>query len=411
MTTRAAARLPGWAAPLGATLLMQITGSMVGQSIAVAGPVLTASLHIAPQRIGELSALSALGTLLFFAFGGPVLARLGPVRMLQVGAALAAAGMVLAGVGWWPVLVLAVLVQGVGYAPVAPASSRILAETAPHGHRALIFCIKQSGAPAGNALAGLLVAPAALLLGWRLALVLAGVVGLVAAVVIAPLRGHLDRGREPARPIHPGALFHWQTLVTPVRALREDGDLARLTVLAVSYAVAQGCLFAFTVTYLATVLGFGLRRAGLAYAVLQGAGIVARIGLGLAADRSARPARNLAWQGVGAATMVALFALLPVHAPMPMVLAVCALTGLFAASWNGIFLAEVARLAPPGRVADATSGSLMFIFATYVIAPAGFSALISLVGGWRLPLLLLAAQLGVVALWQSVVLARRGRAG
>ena len=59
-------------------------------------------------------------------------------------------------------------------------------------------------------------------------------------------------------------------------------------------------------------------------------------------------------------------------------------------------MAEVARVSPPGRVADATAGSTMFIFLGYVAGPAGFAALVPWIG-WQACLLLAAAQLAVVA--------------
>ena len=70
--------------------------------------MLTAGAGLAPERVGNLSSLNSLGTVLFLLFGGPVLARLGPVRMLQVGALLAVCGLLIATrpaggrCWWWP---------------------------------------------------------------------------------------------------------------------------------------------------------------------------------------------------------------------------------------------------------------------------------------------------------------------
>ena len=51
----------------------------------------------------------------------------------------------------------------------------------------------------------------------------------------------------------------------------------------------------------------------------------------------------------------------------------------------------------PDRVGDVTSGSTLFIFLGYVAGPSAFSLLVTLSGGWVLPMLLVAAQLAVVA--------------
>jgi hypothetical protein len=60
-------------------------------------------------------------------------------------------------------------------------------------------------------------------------------------------------------------------------------------------------------------------------------------------------------------------------------------------------------------VADATSGSTMFIFLGYVAGPSLFAAAVPLLG-WHLPFLLAGAQLAVMAVVQSVILWRRGTA-
>ncbi len=109
------------------------------------------------------------------------------------------------------------------------------------------------------------------------------------AALVERVRPALDVEREPQRAIHLRALLHWRNLTSGVAVLRSDRSLTSLTALAVSFAVVQGCLFSFTVTYLAQ-RGFSLAAAGAAYAAMQAAGVFARILLGWFADRTGRPA-------------------------------------------------------------------------------------------------------------------------
>lgn len=391
-----------WMTALGATLLMQAVASFMGQCLPVVAPLLTAQAGVGTQAIGILSALTSAGTVLFLAFGGPVLARMGPVRMLQAGSLLGAASLAICASGWWPALLAAALLLGVGYGPTPPAGSRILAATVPPRHRTLIFSIKQAGAPAGGALAGLLVAPIAGRFGWEAGLSIGVVVGVLAALAIAPLRGRMDVERDPARPIGPRALFRWRTLREPAIALLADPLLVPITLLGASFAVVQGVLFSFSVTYLATDRGLTLAQAGLAYACMQGAGVFARVFLGWLADRTGSAALNLTAQAYVAAVLVAAFGYLPDVVSLPMVAALAGAVGFVAASWNGIVMAEVARLAPLEKVAVATSGSTVLIFLGYVAGPAVFSLLVTVTGSWRLAFLLTAGQLAVFAAAQTV---------
>jgi MFS family permease len=398
-------KIPNWLLALGATLLMQSTASFMGQCLPVVAPLLTASAGLAPERIGNLTSLTSLGTVLFLTFGSAFLARFGPVRMLQIGAGFAMLAMLIAATGWWPALVLAALLLGIGYGPTPPAGSRILAATAPPRHRSLIFSIKQAGAPAGGALAGLVIAPFAIRFGWPAALLLAIMAGLVSASLISPLRAMMDSERDPTRPIHPRVILHRRNLLAPVAALRGHKLLISLTALAMSFSLVQGTLFSFSVTYL-TQRGLPLAQAGLAYACLQAAGVFARVFLGWLADRTGTPARNLTAQAyVAGATMWA-YAYMPIDAPLAVVVGIATLTGFFSASWNGFYMAEVARLAPADSVADATSGSTLFTFMGYVAGPSLFALAVPHLG-WQIPFALAGSQLVVMAAVQTLLLVRR----
>ena len=335
-------KIPLWLQALGAALLAQATSTFMGQSLPVLAPLLTASAGVAPERIGNLSSISSFASIAYMACGSPILARLGPVASLQMGTAIAVVGLGVAATGSWPALVAGALLMGLGYGPTPPAGSRMLQATAPAAHRSLIFSIKQAGAPAGGALSGLVVAPVAAAFGGLVALMLAMAAGALSVLATNPLRRALDVDREPGRSIHPRVLFGRRNLMLPFAALRRGTGLLPLTALAFSFAVLQGALFSFSVTYL-TQMGMSLAAAGFAFACLQAAGTVARILLGWVADRTGHAALNLVVQAFLAAGAAAAFALVPEGAALWHVAVLAALAGFFGASWNGIYLAEVAR--------------------------------------------------------------------
>jgi MFS family permease len=398
-----------WQSALGTTLLMQAVASFMNQALPVVAPLLSGSVGLAPEAIGTLSALTAAGTVLFLAAGGPVLARFGPVRMLQGGALLSALAMAVSGIGTVPALLLGSFLLGVGYGPTPPSGSRILAATAPKGHRTLIFSIKQAGAPLGGMLAGVVMAPVAESFGWGAALLLGAAVAIVAALLINGQRRMLDLERDATRAIGPRALFRPAALAAPFGVLLHAGALLPLSLLAVSFAVVQGCLFSFTVTWLVETHGMTLVQAGSAFAVLQGAGVVARVSLGWLADRTGRPIVNLLLQAGVATGAILVFASLPADTGHAAMLAMAGVVGFVAASWNGIYLAEVARLAPPDRVADATSGSTMLTFLGYVAGPALFARGVAWTGGWTVSMLGMALQLSAMALVMAPILLRADR--
>ena len=395
-----------WLFALGATMLMQLVASFMGQSLPVIAPLMMASTGLAPERVGNLSSLTALATVLYLMIGGVFLARMGPVRMLQLGTAVAVTALLVASLGQAWAIFLAAFMLGLGYGPTPPAGSRMLAATAPPEHRSLIFSIKQAGAPAGGALAGLIAAPVALAYGWPAALMLAFGVGALAILVIQPLRPAFDAERNRAQGLGFGAIFSPRAIKATIAVLQQSPLLPRVTLLSVSFAVAQGCLFSFTVTWLVEQRGFDLVLAGSVFAGMQLAGVVARILLGWVADRTGNALANLVVQGLIAGASILALALLSAEAGFWPLALICVLTGFFGASWNGISLAEVARLAPPGKVADATAGSTIFVFLGYVAGPSIFATLVSLTGSWVLPQILVAVQLLLVSALIGLTLRR-----
>ncbi|MBV9522085.1 MAG: MFS transporter, partial [Alphaproteobacteria bacterium] len=140
-------RLPLWLSALAITSLMQVTSAFLANAMPVLGPSLTAAAGVPPERIGHLTAVGSLGTMIFLIAGNPLLPRLGPVRLLQWGALLGALSLSLAVTAWWPALLIGALLVGLGYGPSPPAGSDILQRHAPAHRRAVVFSIKQAAVP------------------------------------------------------------------------------------------------------------------------------------------------------------------------------------------------------------------------------------------------------------------------
>jgi hypothetical protein len=70
--------------------------------------------------------------------------------------------------------------------------------------------------------------------------------------------------------------------------------------------------------------------------------------------------------------------------PLAAILAVCIVFGGTAVAWNGVFLAQVARLSPPGRAGEVTGGTAFVTFSGVMVTPATFSAIVSATGSYGL---------------------------
>lgn len=398
--------LPLWFPPLAAVLLMQITGAFQSQAIWVLGPVLTRIAGVAPERIGELAGLVSLGSACFFMSGTPVLQRLGSLRALQLGAAIISASLILFFVPFWPTMMLAAFLVGIGYGPTAPAGSDVLARYTPPRHKGVMFSVKQAGAPFGGAVAGLMLPSLIEVIGWQAAIAVCALLGLIAIFLVQRIRRELDADRDPTVGVSLRTLLSPSTLRQPIVAIGLSPGLPLLTLAALCFAIIQGNLFSFGVTYLHDEIGLSLVEAGAASSVMLLTGMAGRVLMGFIADRTGSAIAVLKGIAVTSTlTTLAMSAIMPSWS-YGAILAVCGVTGIAATTWNGVYLAEIARIAPKGRVGVATAGSVFFTFMGYTFGPMIFARAVSWVGAYG-PVFAGVAGLGLVAGAALILAGRR----
>lgn len=363
-----------------ALLATHLAGMGAFLTVPVLAPAIAAETGLAASLVGLHTALVYAGALLTGPLTGPLIQRFGAVRVLQVGMLLVGVGIALAVLGQAWALALSAFVAGMGHGPVTPGGSHLLAGRTPPRRRALVFGMKQAGVPVGAMLIAATAPLIALFAGWRAGVLAIAATAVVVAVALQPLRASLDAGRDPrAGGAGFGAL--WRGAGGSLGLLRTDAALRRLTVMSCGYGVAQFCFITFFVAFQVTQLGTPLAEAGLRLALAQAAGVAGRIAWALIAD-SVGARLPLVACGVGAA--VAALALAAVGPGWPAALVVLAgiVMGATAVGWNGVMLAEAARIAPEGQVGGATA-AVSFAFAlTMLVAPPAFSVLVALTGGY-----------------------------
>jgi MFS family permease len=373
------------------TLLMQTASSFLAQSMPVIGPTLTDAAGVRHELIGHLASVASLGTLWFLMGGVALVEASGPVRLLQWAAGLGALGLLAALGGTWPAMLAAALLVGLSYGPAPPAGSELLMRHAPARHRGLIFSVKQSGAPLGAALAGAILPLVAAAWGWRAALAVAAGFSVLALLAVETVRRRIDLREGGPRLALLAPLASPRMLLAPFRPLAATPSLVRIAYVGFALANVQGSVFAIYVTFLVSGLGFGLAEAGGAFAVLQFAGAAARILVGWLADRLGSAVLMLIVVAIGGSAMMGVVAAMTAAWPWPAILLASFATGFLCASWNGVMLAEVARVAPAGRVGEATSSAVFFTFIGYVTGPAAFTTILLRTGSYPAAFLALGA--------------------
>ena len=378
MSTPAAPTPPSAWWSLTVTTAIQAMVSMALLTLPAMAPAVARALAVPSTLVGAYVALCYFAAMLSSVVGGTLVRRLGAIRVSQLGLGLCAVGLALCALPWLPAVALGALCIGAGYGPITPASSHLLALTTPAHRMSLVFSIKQTGVPAGGMLAGALVPGLSLWLGWQgTLLAVAGVCALCAALA-QPLRAALDADRQPAQPLALQALFK------PIGMVLGHPSLRALAACSFLFSAVQVSTTAYMVTYLNESLGMTLLAAGAALSVSQLAGVVGRIAWGAVADRGLGPRNTLMLLATLMIVGSVLTALLQPQWPTLLIWAIVALLGASAIGWNGVYLATVARQAPPGQAGVATGGTLLFTFMGVVCGSPAFGALAGASGSYRI---------------------------
>lgn len=379
--------------PLAATLAVQLLVSMAVVTVPVLAPAAAAGMGMSAGYVGFFIALVYGSSMAASLVSGALVQRFGAIRLSQICLVACAAGLALTAVGSPAPIVAGAILLGFGYGPVTPASSHVLAKTTPPGMMSFVFSLKQTGVPLGGALAGAVVPALVLWAGWRVAALAVGAACLAALAIAQPLRASLDADRDPSRRLAASGL------VGPLRYTLGDPTLRRLAFCSFFFAALQLCLVTYLVTHLTANLGFSLVQAGLMLTVAQGGGVVARIVWGAVADRWGRPMVLLGLVALAMGLAALATARFTPQWPPAAVAAVCAAFGATAIGWNGVYLAQIARLAPPGKAGDATGGSLVFTYGGVLFGPPAFAFLVEGGASYSFAFVALAAPAVACGLW------------
>jgi MFS family permease len=379
------------------TLAIQALASLVIFTPPVLAPVAGVEVGIAASAVGVATALIYISSTFAALMSGGVIGRFGPMRVSQMSLILCAGGIALmVSANAWLIGVGALII-GLGYGPVTPSSSAILAERVPPNLRAFIFSLKQTGVPIGGAIAGAMIPALMLSLGWKAAALATSAMCVALAVLIQPWRRAVDAGsRAPDTRVKLGLKATIQ-LVLSHRRLRE------LALASLTYSGMQMCLGSFMVVFLHDRVGFGVGSAGAVLAAAMITGIVGRVVWGVVADKWIKPRTLLGL--LGCAMSLAAFAVAAVTSAWPLVLvfAVSVVYGGTAVGWNGVYLSEVARIAPPGQAAAATGASLAMTYFGVVALPLMFWAIVHFTGSYTVAF----AAAGGLTLWRGSLLLTR----
>lgn len=321
------------------------------------GIFLRGEFGIDESILGGVVAMFFLSSAITAPFSGRLADQIGAKRSLILG--MLGSTTTLAGIAvsteLWHLLVL-VAVGGVANGLVQPAANLALSGSG-QSLRGLMFGVKQSGVPIATLAVGVMVPAIALTYGWRWAFASSALLAVLSILLLASTRF------ESVRILSPSETRHRPQVRTLI-------PLAVAACLGIAAATSLG---AFAVES-AVSRGIGVGLAGWLLAIGSVAGIVARLTVGYAADRSrANPIKLMSLMlGIGVVGYVTLvFSTVPAFILLGVVIAFA-----FGWGWNGLLMYSVVLLQP--RAPAAASGIAQVGMSTgAAIGPLVFGAIVS----------------------------------
>ena len=382
-----------------AMMLQQALATMSGLTVPVLAPPISAETGLSASLVGVYTAFLYGGSMVSSLAGGGFLLRFGALRVSQACLLTVGLGLAINMPGFIYLFILGAVVIGLGGGPSTPASSQILTRYATPSQAPLIFSIKQTGVPVGGVIAGVLLPFVAGEFGWRGAVLCAAAMAAALALALQPLRAEFDSDRQPQRSLK------LTDIRATLRTVLRDPRVRELAMGLFAFTGLQHAFASFFVSYLTLGMSWALTDAGIAYSIAMGAGIAGRLFWGWVGSRYVPPVLLLAILGVTMGFACMAVGLVAPDWTRPAVWAVAFVYGLTGIGYQGVLLAEIARVSPPGMAGVVTGGAVFFAYAGMILFPASFGLVLALTDSYRPAFFVL----GAVPILVGIMLYRSAR--
>jgi len=354
--------------PLGIPALASLIRADLGLTLAQAGSFLSA-YYIGPALVSLPS--------------GTLADRWGIKRMLVIGQAVIALGLLAASLATSFGSFTALLIgAGVGYGMLNPTSTKAVMGWSPPAHRATLVGLKQVGLPLGGMLGAAVLPAFAVSAGWRTALAVSA--ALIGAGAVASLLVYHDppATAQASAPSGRGT----------IGAVLTSRDLWLLSLATGVFAAMQTVWMSYLVLYLQGAVGLTLLAASRLLALAQLGGMTGRVLFGMMSDRlfGGRRRLPLLLAGLGSAACSLIVAGTGGGASLLGLGLLSFVFGVVGIGWNGVQHTWMAELAGPRHAGTAVGLGLAVSSAGVTLGPLAFGYVVQAVGGYRGPWITLA---------------------
>jgi len=340
---------------------IQIATAFSATSVLAISPLLASNLQISSKWIGVYTALLYAAAAWSSIYFGNRVHKMGSFQVSRICLSLCALAMLLIGTSNSAAVLAGSILMGLGYGGITPASSYFLSQSTSLKNRSLLFSIRQSGVPAGAALAAVTVPYMAEHFGILSAFSIPGILALVAAICFRAKS--VTDTNVPSGPVELEKKRLWSRF-------SENPQLRVLAIVAFIFSGLQITMTAMLVPFLHAFEHMTVDEAAKLLTIFNVVGVAFRLIWGRCVDRGSSAIQMLGFSGllgsIGFAVMAwAAFA----DIPSVMLFVAAGILGMAVIAWNGVLFSEIAAIVPKNKVGQATGLCVFSGFIGVVVMP------------------------------------------
>ncbi|MFC1915114.1 MFS transporter [Chloroflexota bacterium] len=354
--------------------------ALMWQGLPVLYPFIQNEFELSRAQVGFITSSKSIGVGAVVILAGWLTDTLGVKRMITI-SLLSLTAFTLAfplAHSFSVIIALAVLI-GIALSPAHPATSRAVMDWFPSRIRALAMSFKQIGMPIGGALMAAVLPSLAIVIGWRMAAAVTGLLVLVIAIAFLLLY------RDAPRSLHPVHKFNLATLHTILR----KPVLVATIIWGAIFIGFQFIVLSYFMLFLIEELGLSLIMAGGLLAIAQVSSSISRILWGAASDFIFRGRRAVVLALIGFITVIWMLgaSLMSVGNPSTTVYLIAIVIGISTLSFHGVYITLIGERAEEGQVGVTIGVSSTVNNLSQMVMPPLFGYLVDVTDsyslGWR----------------------------
>ncbi|MFC2001537.1 MFS transporter [Chloroflexota bacterium] len=357
-----------------------VAQSLISQGLPVLYPFIQNEFGLSRAQVGLMTSSYAIGFGATVGLAGWLTDSFGVKRIITI-SLLGVTAFTLAfplALSFSFILALAILI-GIAASPLYPATTRAVMDWFPARIRAFAMSLKQTGFPIGGALTAIVFPTIAVLIGWRVAAAVTGLLVLVIAIMFMLLYRDTPRDREAPHK------FNFTNLQTILR----NRPLMTSIIWGTTISGLRYVTLTYIMLFLIEELGHSTIMAGGMLAVAQISSIIARVLWGAASDFVFHRRRIPVLAIIGFITVIWMLgaSLISPEVPVPIIYLIVALIGISTLSYPGVLTTLLGEQAETGQVGVTVGLSSMLNHVTQILMPPLFGYLVDISSsyslGWR----------------------------